>query len=65
MTTRTNYAYTFGFALLSIDPTGANVTASELRTAILAHLARLTDVELVENCGMPFDSFEDMEAPHD
>lgn len=58
MKLRYNHAFTFGFALESYDATGAQIPAQELRTAIIEQLARLSDTELIENCGLPFDSYE-------
>lgn len=53
-----NHAFDFAFTLIHSDKTGEQVTAQEFRTAILRRLAALTDDELVECCGAPFDSFE-------
>lgn len=57
MMRRFNHAFTFGFSLDSDDATGEHVPARELRTAIIAHLAALSDAELIENCGLPYDSY--------
>jgi hypothetical protein len=57
MMRRFNHAFTFGFALDSDDATGEHIPARQLRAAILKHLAGLSDAELIENCGLPFDSY--------
>ena len=57
MTRRFDHAFTFGFALECDDETGAHIPPQQLRTAIIAQLARLSDTELTENCGLPFDSY--------
>lgn len=55
-----NHAYTFGFSLINGDAEGY-ATAQELRSAILRALSRITDDELVENCGAPFDTIKEDE----
>jgi len=59
MTTLTeyNHAFTFGFSLVNASE-GGEATGPELRRAIMEHLARTDDNELMENCGAPFDSYE-------
>lgn len=53
-----DHAYTFGFSLQSNDGGGEDVTAEQLRDAIVKTLARMDDVDLLENCGCPFDTYE-------
>lgn len=60
MTARYDHAFTFGFSLQHTDAAGEDVPAAQLRAAILRRLAALSDTELVENCGAPFDTFEVM-----
>lgn len=55
---RYDHAYTFGFSVKSNDEGGEDVTAEQLRDAIVKALARMNDVDLLENCGCPFDTFE-------
>lgn len=52
-----NHAYTFGFSLENESEEG-EATAAELRAAILKMLFELSDIELRENCDMPFDTYE-------
>ena len=56
--TRYNHAYSFGFSLISESETG-EVSAQELRDAIEKALARCNDIDIVENCGAPYDSYEE------
>jgi hypothetical protein len=58
---RFNHAYTFGFSLES-DSEDGTVSAEELRRAIMLAVAEMSDTELRENCGFPFDSYEIAEA---
>ena len=60
--TKFNHAFTFGFSLETYEPKG-NPTAHELRAAIIGTLARYSDIELMENCGAPFDTYK-VEEPH-
>ncbi len=54
-----NHAYDLCFAVTTSDPDG-NATAEQLRRAILARLASLTDEELVhEAVDAPFDTYEE------
>jgi hypothetical protein len=53
-----DHAYTFGFSVKSNDGGGEDVTAEQLRDAIVKALARMDDVDLLENCGCPFDTYE-------
>ena len=52
-----NHAFTFAFELKSNDPEG-DVGASALRQAIIEHLAKISDEDLVTNCSAPSDTFE-------
>ena len=54
-----NHAYTFGFSLVNESPDGEATTAQQLREALLSTLARYSDIELMENCGAPFDTYEE------
>lgn len=58
MTTRYDHAFTIAFSLVSSDPSGCDVTLAELRAAILTRLAALSDNELIEAVGAPYDSYE-------
>lgn len=53
-----DHAYSFGFSLQSNDGGGEDVTAEQLRYAIVEALFRMDDVDLLENCGTPFDTYE-------
>ena len=54
-----NHAFDIAFSLTSECPTGDDVTGTQLRAAIEQRLLNLTDDELVEAAGMPFDSYEE------
>jgi hypothetical protein len=56
MTAKYNHAFSFSFSL-NTDNKGDAVTPNELRQAILGYLASFNDWELIENCGMPFDTY--------
>lgn len=62
MTTRYDHAFTIAFSLVSSDPSGRDVTPSQLRAAILSRLESLADDELIEAVGAPYDSYE-MDVP--
>ena len=55
---RWNLAYDIAFSLISSGPDGNDVTPSLVRTAILCRLNDLSDDELMESIGAPFDSYE-------
>jgi hypothetical protein len=57
-----NHAFTLGFSLESNMDNADDVTASQARTAILEFLDRLSDTELMENIGYPYDTYEIEEA---
>lgn len=59
---RYSHAFDIAFQLYSNHPTGDDVTGAQLRAAINARLASLSDAELVEAVGLPFDSSPDEEA---
>lgn len=63
MTRLFNHAFTIAFSLEVVDPTGERITAAEFRRAILLQLATLTDDELCECIGAPFDTYE-VTDPH-
>ena len=52
-----NHAFAFAFSLVNDSESGNETTAKELRQAIINHLSNVSDTELVENCGMPFDTY--------
>lgn len=60
-----NHAYTIAFSVVDEDPTGENVTAQSLRKALLARVASLSDDELIEAAGLPFDTYEETGDIHD
>jgi hypothetical protein len=55
-----NHAYSFGLEVISSHEGGEDVTGGDLRRAILARLATMSDDEVREACdgGAPFDSYE-------
>lgn len=54
-----NHAFTFGFSIITNMEDGSDVTADDARQGIIAALARMNDIELLENIGAPFDSYEE------
>jgi len=52
-----NHAYLFAFSCLSDLKEGA--LPCDIRQGIMEHLASIDDAELLENCGEPFDTFEE------
>ena len=58
MIARYDHAFTIAFSLESSHPSGDDVTAAQLRAAILTRLAALADDELHEAVGAPYDSYE-------
>ena len=55
-----NHAYDFAFEVGgSTDQDGFDVTAQQLRAAILSRLGDMSDDELVEACGSPFDTMKE------
>lgn len=56
-----NHAFTFAFPVdsdASCENDDDYPTPSEIRSAIVNHLCNVDDSELLENVGVPFDSFE-------
>jgi hypothetical protein len=53
-----DHAFTIAFSVRSPFENGCKVAPQEFRHAILARLAALTDDELLEAVGMPFDTYE-------
>jgi hypothetical protein len=56
--TKYNHAYTLGFSLESNHESGDDLTANQVRAAIIESLSNLSDSELLENLGYPFDTYE-------
>jgi len=56
--TKYNHAYDFAFSLENYSSGGATTTAQELRAALQHRLNTITDNELIESCGYPFDTYE-------
>ena len=54
-----NHAFDLAFSLTSRDAEAVDVTPQMLRNAILRRLASLTDTELVEAVGAPFDTYQE------
>ena len=54
---RFNHAYDIAFEVRT-DHFPEDVTADELRAALRARLRSMSDEEIMEACGHPFDSFE-------
>jgi len=53
-----DHAYAFSFSVKSNDAGGEDVTAENLLDAIAEALTRMDAVDLLENCGCPFDTYE-------
>jgi hypothetical protein len=62
MTARYDHAFTIAFSLVTAQPDGRDATAAELRAALLKRLAALSDDDLLEAVGAPYDSYE-LDAP--
>ena len=58
MSARYSHAYSLGFEISSCQFDGEDVSGSLLRRAIISRLNKLTDSELTEACGAPFDTHE-------
>jgi len=59
---RYNHAYTVGFELISNHPAGDDVTAQDLKAALLKRIESLDsagDFEWLEATGAPFDTHEE------
>lgn len=53
-----NHAYDFAFSIETSDASGGMVNGRHFREAIERRLAALSDDELIEAVGLPFDSIE-------
>lgn len=58
MATRYSHAYSLGFEVSSGQSDGEDVSGGQLRQALINRLHKLTDSELAEACGAPFDTHE-------
>jgi hypothetical protein len=55
-----NHAYDIAFSLVSEHPTGEDVTAEQVRDAIIARVhSAYASGELLEAIGLPFDTYEE------
>lgn len=55
-----NHAYSFCFSVSgSTTDDGMDVTAEQLRSALIHRLKHMDDDELLEAVGAPFDTFEE------
>ena len=55
---RWNHAFTIGFEVISRTQDAEDVTAACIRRAVIAKLANSTDMEVIENAGAPFDTYQ-------
>lgn len=62
MSIKYNHAYTFAFSIENKSSDGLETTADELRAALLNRLMHISDDEIMENCGLPFDTYEIIEG---
>lgn len=53
-----DHAFTLAFSLCSRDPSGLEIEPAEIRQAIIERLALLSDDELLEAIGAPFDTYD-------
>lgn len=53
-----DHAFDIAFSLRSVTADGTDVTATHIRSALLERLASLTDDELLEATGAPFDRYK-------
>ena len=53
-----NHAFTLGFSVVSTTEDGSDVTAEQVRSAIRELLMEYTDMDILENIGAPFDTYE-------
>lgn len=60
---RFNLTYDIVFNVETSDPSGAATPAQHIREAIERRLAALSDDELIEAVGLPFDSYEVPKPP--
>ena len=55
-----NHAFTIAFEVSGpTDSDGEDVTAPQLRAAILNRIGSVPDEELIEACGTPYDTMEE------
>lgn len=57
-----NHAFDIAFSLVSQRQDASDVNPQAIRNAILGRLATLTDDELMEAVGAPFDTYEETET---
>ena len=60
---RFNHACELAFTVISADPNGEDFTGPMLREAITKRLDLISDAELLEAVGAPFDTFEEQGIP--
>ena len=53
-----NHAYDIAFSIETSDPSGGTTTGPQFREAVQRRLAALSDDELIEAVGLPFDSYK-------
>jgi hypothetical protein len=53
-----NHAFTLGFSVVSATEDGSDVTAEQVRGAIRKLLTEYPDMDILENIGAPFDTYE-------
>lgn len=53
-----NHAYDIGFEVCSADKDAEDVTPQMLRAALIKRILSMSDTEIGEACGAPFDTFE-------
>ncbi len=55
-----NHAFTIAFEVPgSTREDGEDVTAQQLRAAIMRRIASIPDAEMLEACGAPYDTMEE------
>lgn len=52
-----NHAFDIAFSI-ETDNEGENVTADELREGLRKRLDGISDAELIESCGLPWNTYE-------
>lgn len=59
-----NHAFDIAFSVSgSRHPKGEDVTPRMIREALVSRLAEMSDTELLEAVGAPFDSYEETRKP--
>lgn len=53
-----NHAFTLGFSVVSATEDGSDVTAEQVRSAVRKLLMEYPDIDILENIGAPFDTYE-------